>query len=240
MNSRPLMVILSFCALVMLALALSLLRAHNEWHPPEPLVPEFETVEVAAEASNANGADAFQAMLERPLFFASRRPPPPAPVAVEAESTRDPFEGVALQGIYSAGTTLAGVTVNENGVSKRLALGEKLGEWSLVSVSGLEVKFERSGQEKVLALKHAAQVAAASPPPVKGASVPPAAGQSAPFAPPTQDVVATPNQNGAISAGLNKAIEERERRRQENRAAFKAQLDAKRKALEAAQANAGK
>lgn len=208
--------------------AFAVISLGKGWQPPAPLVPDESTFAVNLPVSAPIDAASLNATLERPVFFASRRPLPPESVQAAPVAVADPFEGVRAVGVYSAGGGQGGIIVVEAGASRRVAVGEKLGEWTLRSLSGLEARFARDDQEKVLELKHAhpEEIAAAAPPPAAGARGDAIAGVAA--SPP---VSASRGTSPAVRT-MEDQIRERQARREAARLVAQAAREAAKQAAE--------
>ncbi len=128
------------------------------WTPPTAIKPEFLTVPRALAKRQSADVTLALEILERPLFSPSRRPPPPVVVApVAAEPAPDPLGNVLIQGIYS-GTEMGGIIANVGGVSKRISINEKIGDWTLKAIDERDVKFVRNDESRVIQLLRARPV----------------------------------------------------------------------------------
>lgn len=121
---------------------------------PEPLLPADDSLAVQAlelEPSLAN-EDA-TAILQRPLFWESRRPLAPQVAATSTpESTVvQNLDGVTLHGVFGAGDSL-GLIVSVNGVQSRVATGGSVKGWRFTEYSDGTAKFERGGRQATLPL----------------------------------------------------------------------------------------
>lgn len=90
----------------------------------------------------------FLAMLDRPLFSASRRPPPPPPPPAAAEPV-DNLSTARVSGVVQGAGT-GGVILNIAGKDRRVRLNDAIDGWSLKSIDGRTITFVRSGQTRVL------------------------------------------------------------------------------------------
>ncbi len=125
------------------------------WAPPVAIKPDFSAAPRASAQPPQTDMSLALATLERPLFSPSRRPPPPVVEgAVEAASPPDPLGNVLIQGIY-AGAETGGIIASVGGVSKRVAINEKIGEWTLKAIDGRDVKFVRNDEIRVVQLLRA-------------------------------------------------------------------------------------
>jgi len=97
----------------------------------------------------------FVAMLDRPLFMLTRRPPPPPPPP-DAPAPVDTLTTARISGIFS-GSAGGGVIINLAGKDRRVRLNESIeGGWTLQSISGSTVTFAGAGQSRTLTLPRAA------------------------------------------------------------------------------------
>lgn len=131
------------------------------WTPPTSIKPDFSTVTRASSIPQSADTTLVQATLERPLFSPSRRPPPPVVAAsVAVEPAPDPLGDVSIQGIYS-GPKTGGIIANVGGLTKRISINEKIGDWTLKAIDERDVKFVRNGESRVLQLLRVRPVQAA-------------------------------------------------------------------------------
>ena len=106
----------------------------------------------------------FIAMLDRPLFSMTRRPPP----SVAAEATVDNMSTALLSGVFQGhegGTIILSIA----GKNRRVRLNESVDGWTIQSIQGRDVTFARSGQTRILRLPRATLTT------YTGAAMPPAA-----------------------------------------------------------------
>jgi len=115
-------------------------------------------------------------MVDRPLFWRSRRPVEEVEVTVEEESRPrgpDPFDKASLAGVFVSGSH-SGVIISLGGERSRVLVGDDVAGWQLVSLSSDSATFVRlqggsAGRaERVLKLEHAF-VAAPTPEPADDA-----------------------------------------------------------------------
>ncbi|MBK9394578.1 MAG: hypothetical protein IPN40_12065 [Uliginosibacterium sp.] len=156
------------------------------WAEPRPVLPSKDSmvsVEVSLAALDISGLSATS---QRPLFFSSRRPPsppPPPPPVVQPPPPPppDPLASLELYGLVSLGDGKGSVVAKVGGAMRRLAFGEKIGEWTLKGVAGRDALFvaEGSRERKVTmtyrSLAQAAPQAAARAEPKPGAAPAPSA-----------------------------------------------------------------
>ncbi len=184
-------------ALVVISLALAAVLAsqwrgsHGEWRqlkwlPPAAIQPDFSAALPAglAAQSTAEFTDParFAAVLDRPLFSPNRRPAPAAAAVVAAVAPPpDPLGNVVLLGLY-AGAGTGGIIATVDGATKRMAINETIGSWTLKSIVGREVHFVRGAETRVVPLLRVRPAASATAPVVSasaGAMTAPAAAQTA-------------------------------------------------------------
>ena len=142
---------LALLVLALMALALAVLwlapgvpAGWRHWQAPAPQAPKLDDVQAAARQFNPAAVAVYPAVLERPLMSPARRPPAPASAAVAAPGAPPPtaIEQVRMQGIV-AGPTLTGVFLEEDGRARFVRRGEKVGDWTLDSVQGRDIVFQR-------------------------------------------------------------------------------------------------
>lgn len=141
------------------------------WEAPRPVRPDFGVL--APQSAPLGDADIsrYMVILDRPLFSPSRRPPPPPKAAVRAP---DPLDSIQVIGMFT-GTESAGILARVDGRSRRLRVGEALGEWTLREIRAREAVFNRGGESRSVPLLVAKQAATALPPAVAAPAPPPAA-----------------------------------------------------------------
>ncbi|MCU0814468.1 MAG: hypothetical protein MUC32_09195 [Burkholderiaceae bacterium] len=127
------------------------------WQPPQPVPP------VLADAKPLPAFDIdvvrYLATLERPLFLATRRPPP-KPDEVAAAPPPDPMPNIRLLGVYG-NDDVGGVIANVDGKVRRVRVGDSLsGRWVLKSRDGLRAVVARGDEQRTIEL-----VRSAAPPP---------------------------------------------------------------------------
>ncbi len=125
------------------------------WSPEvEPLAPgdltQMDSMSSAMTEADAGAADEF---VTRPLFLESRRPlrasEASAPTIKKAQppASTKVLENVTLLGVFSSGAS-EGVILQENGGDRRRVLvGERTGEWTLVRVEPRAAVFKSGTAE---------------------------------------------------------------------------------------------
>ncbi len=123
--------------------------------PPAPSTLAAVPIELPAVAMPDGGAE----IVERPLFWSSRRP------EVEAESTGpvapvsggDVLDKVVLLGVFSTGES-GGAIVRIDGERQRLMIGQELQQWKLQGITAQEAEFvslDDAALKRVLPLEYA-------------------------------------------------------------------------------------
>lgn len=147
-------------AVLLLALALLLLLGLGALRlltlgPPAPVMPAAGSLAVGQPLRPVAPSEEQGAQLrERPLFWASRRPPPePGEVQTQqAQNKAGEIDGIRLVGVFGSGSS-AGimVTVNDS-ARKRLRLGDKVNGWKLERVAGNEAVLSAGARSETLVL----------------------------------------------------------------------------------------
>lgn len=117
-------------------------------------------VAVAILASSAQADPAPQprtsAMLDRPLFSPSRRPPPPPPAPLEAPAMPNPASSrpdLTLSGVIAGGGGgVALVRRPQDGAPTRLALGGEVDGWTLAVIRPRAIVLRRDGRDVTVEL----------------------------------------------------------------------------------------
>ena len=151
------------------------LRGDTRWQPLVPIKPALESPSADAVALAGAGASQTVALLDRPVFAPSRRPPvPPAVAKAVAPAPPDPLDSAHLYGLFS-GPTGGGVIVRVEGKTQRIGLAGSVGDWKLKTVRGREAVFARGAETRVISLVQVRQGGAgATPPPPQSAVTAPA------------------------------------------------------------------
>ena len=156
---RRLIGLLAALCLVEIGLAVGVWRM-----PPAPSpsvgvgVPATVTAEMPRPAGPETAPlESFGAFVERPLFLASRRPPPVAPApssAVPDASAKGvlfgPYRFTGI--VVTPRVRIAFVTESKTGKSIVLAEGEKLGEWRCAEIQPGRVTLEKGGRRELIEL----------------------------------------------------------------------------------------
>lgn len=124
------------------------------WQPPGALPVQFEgwapLPDVGVDLSR------YVATLERPLFVASRRPPPP-PAPPKPVETLPAVRVLAVYGAMApaggASSPAGGIIARVDGVVRRLRVGEHIGGWQIEQVSRSEVVLSQGADRQTVALR---------------------------------------------------------------------------------------
>jgi hypothetical protein len=147
------------------------LVASNE---PDPVFPSADSLAVQALQLDAGlTAEQVAEILNRPLFWQSRRPlvPPPKVVAKPKPKAAKKLAGVNLLGVYGAGDGL-GLIATVDGVFSRINKGQSVKGWKFSGYEEGAAVFVSGGKKSVLPLEQ-------TTPSVKIVSVPTADNSSA-------------------------------------------------------------
>ena len=150
---------LSAACLLALSVGAVLVRTRQ---PPAPIPPAASTLsairlELPADPEGGRTGQ----LVARPLFWASRTPPPEetgAPSPAEQPRAPEMLDKTMLLGLFTSGG-VSGAILKVAGKSQRLLVGQALGSWTLESISGEEAVFARedgAGGQRRLTLEHAA------------------------------------------------------------------------------------
>lgn len=128
------------------------------WTPPVPIKPALTDAEFPSWSADLGS---FMAALDRPLFSATRKPPPKPseapPVVV------DTLANVRILGLYSTGGTTGGAVVRSEGKVVRLKLGDTLGGWTVKEVKPVGLVMARGAEQRTLEVKMGPDLAADAP-----------------------------------------------------------------------------
>ena len=122
---------------------------------PDPVFPSADSLAVQALKLDA-GLSAEQAaeILNRPLFWQSRRPLVPPPKVAGKPKTKAPkkLAGVTLMGVYGAGDGL-GLIATVDGVFSRISKGQSVKGWQFSSYEDGAAVFVNGGKKTALPLE---------------------------------------------------------------------------------------
>jgi len=130
---------------------------------PEPILPAAASLQVEDIRYGAGLDEKLsQEIVSRPVFWQGRQAyTPPADSGDTGEPEPPPrnseIDGVALQGVYAAGTT-SGVIVSYKGERHRLQPDESVAGWTFTMLNGNGAVFTYGGENKELLLEHALSV----------------------------------------------------------------------------------
>ena len=134
---------------------------HMRWQAPAPQTFDYAAMVPLLPDPAAADTRRFVALLERPLFSPTRRPPPPVPK--EDAPATDALAAARLLGLFE-GSKDGGVIVQIGGKPRRVRLNEDVDGWKLTAVQPRAATFTRAGQARVLELARARLDNAAVPP----------------------------------------------------------------------------
>lgn len=127
---------------------------NTTWTAPAPVKPVISPLSESTNPSNnSNDASQFAATLERPIFTPDRRPPPPV-LAPPPPPPSDPLADVRLLGLFAGDA--GGVLIKSEERVRRVALHQKLGDWTLESIGDREATFVRAEEKRVVRMGYAA------------------------------------------------------------------------------------
>ena len=179
------------------------------WTSPAAVKPDFSSAPRASSGTGHTDMALVMATLDRPLFSPTRRPPPPVVAAsAGAEPQPDPLRNVLIQGIY-LGSESGGIIAKVDGISKRILINEKIGDWTLSSIDERDVKFVRNEESRVMQLFRARPASSSA-----AAGSAPSTGRASFSAVSRSDRV-----GGVARQGMFEAQRERQRMRREAQAA---------------------
>lgn len=118
----------------------------SRWSEPESLPPSLEDVAINT-ASEPLDVSRFRETLERPLFASTRRIAPRSDAKGEDKEAADSLNDVRLLGTYAA-TGRGGVVVVTGGKVKRIAIGDRIGEWQVAGEDGRGAALVRANGER--------------------------------------------------------------------------------------------
>lgn len=143
------------------------------WAAPAPIQVDLQTLLPPLPGPGLADTSQFIAMLDRPVFSPTRRPPPPPPPPAPAEPV-DRFAQAKLTGLYE-GQGVGGVILNLDGKDRRVALNSAIEGWRLQSVGSGQASFSKGGQTRVLGLTRASLASYTGVPQQSAAAPAPAA-----------------------------------------------------------------
>lgn len=162
---------------------------HVRWHAPAPQTADYAAMVPTLPDPAAADTRRFVALLERPLFSPTRRPPPPK--AAEEGVSSDAMGTARLLGLFE-GKGDGGAIVLIDGKPRRVRLNEAVDGWRLSAVQQRSATFTRAGQSRVLQLVRAVLTGEPAKPSPVAASVARAPAPESPPAPPPAAASAPP------------------------------------------------
>lgn len=123
------------------------------WRQPALVKPDV-TLPADPRSERSGDVSQFMALLDRPLFSGTRRPPPPPPPPAPPPPPPpppDPLDTTQLLGVFGSGAT-GGVLVRTDGHMRRVSIGEQIGQWVLKAVGSKDARFERGAESRSVGL----------------------------------------------------------------------------------------
>lgn len=120
------------------------------WQPPVAQTQDFASMVPTLPVRQQSDASRFLAMLDRPLFSPSRRPPPPPPPPAPVE-VQEPLPNVHLYGLYG-GDGSGGAIVRVDGKNRRILLNESINGWKLSAIGERSITFRRGARSHAIEL----------------------------------------------------------------------------------------
>jgi hypothetical protein len=175
------------------------------WQRPAAIKPDFGRSSLALSTAEQFDAGRFMAILDRPLFSPTRRPPPPPKPVVIPQP--DPLDTVHIFGLFS-GADGGGIIVRVDGRTRRVKIGESVGDWRLKEIRGRDAIFARGSETRSTSLLQAKQLSggmpvAATPPAQSNAAATsaPTSNSTSNAAQPTRPAATRPPSSGFVIGG---------------------------------------
>ena len=131
------------------------------WQAPAPQAPTLDDVRAAVLLDNPAASATYPDLLARPLMSPSRRPQAAAADQPAAEPPTA-IDQLKLLGIV-AGPALSGVLIDEDGQSRFVRRGERIGDWTLDSLQDRAAGFVRGAERRSIELSVAPADATPAP-----------------------------------------------------------------------------
>ncbi len=129
-----------------------------QWKAPAPLRPDLSQAGAGTvlERMQPPSAGQYAAILERPLFSSTRRPPPPKPVEKTNAAPPAP-DALATTRIYGTFVVAgaSGIIADVGGKPRRILAGGMLGDWKVASIVDRDITFVRGAETRVIKLLRA-------------------------------------------------------------------------------------
>ena len=122
------------------------------WQPPPAQTQDFASMVPTLPGRQQSDTSRFLAMLDRPLFSPTRRPPPPPPPPAPVEA-QEPLPNVHLYGLYG-GDGSGGAIVRVDGKNRRVRLNESINGWKLSAIGERSITFKRGTRSRSIDLVH--------------------------------------------------------------------------------------
>ena len=102
----------------------------------------------------AQVVEATREIVERPLFFASRRPLPPEPLAVaEAKAEPPPVLDFVLVGTVLTGRSQIALIKSDKSGPLQVGLGQDVGRWTVTSIGSDRIMVRNGAVEQLVGLR---------------------------------------------------------------------------------------
>ncbi len=141
------------------------------WQAPALQAVDYASMVPALPRTVPTDTAQFIAMLDRPVFSPTRRPPP-APLPSDEKAPADNLSTARLSGLF-LGDGDGGAIIQIAGKHQRVRLRELVEGWTLSAIQDRSVTFTRGGQSRAMQLPRAALTASASLPSAAVAAPPP-------------------------------------------------------------------
>ncbi len=152
--------------LLIAAVLMAALRHTAHWQAPPPKPPVLSQSTAAQQLQNASAtAGNYAAITERPLFWPSRRPPPPE-VVQAPQPVVDFLKNAELLGTFTSQQGGGAILrLSKKGKVIRIQQGETVNGLTLVAVNSVSAQFGSNGRTQTLMLTYAKQSDVPVPPP---------------------------------------------------------------------------
>jgi hypothetical protein len=131
--------------------------------PPDAVMPSADSMSVLPIVERSEVTEQQRAaMLQRPLFWSSRRPVESdalAESAQEEETKSGNIDNVTLLGVFGEGSS-AGIIAKIRGRQQRVSVGESVEGWTLDEIALQHAVFSRSGERREVPLQKPAPLRA--------------------------------------------------------------------------------
>ncbi len=123
-----------------------------------------EIPEIQAPLPITTSIDVYDAIVERPLFVASRRPKQaaavestPQPATTRTDDTAS-IDGIRLSAVFKSSDTLTALVELSKGVSRSVYRGDQLGGWEVIEILDDRLTLGRRGERQTLKVHEFARI----------------------------------------------------------------------------------